>query len=46
MAQEGGYINIGRFNTQLDITKPLYLRVERSDANEQVYYHYFLVEIY
>ena len=45
-AQEGGYINTGRFNTQLDITKPLYLRVERSDANEQLYYHYFLVEIY
>ena len=45
-AEEGGYINTGRFNTQLDITKPLYLRVERNHAPEQYYFHYFLVEIY
>ena len=46
-AQEGGYINTGRFNTQLDITKPLYLRVDRdNNDNEQYYFHYFLVEIY
>ena len=45
-AQEGGYINTGRFNTQLDITKPLYLRVDRNNANEEYYYYYFLVEIY
>ena len=45
-AQEGGYINTGRFNTQLDITKPLYLRVDRQDPSEQYYYHYFLVEIF
>ena len=45
-AQEGGYINTGRFNTQLDITKPLYLHVDRGGAHEQYYFHYFLVEIY
>ena len=45
-AQEGGYINTGRFNTQLDITKPLYLRVYRDQAPEEYYFHYFLVEIY
>ena len=45
-AQDGGYINTGRFNTQLDITKPLYLRVDRGDAAEQYYFRYFLVEIY
>ena len=45
-AQEGGYINTGRFNTQLDITKPLYFRVDRQDATEEYYFHYFLVEIY
>ena len=45
-AQEGGYINTGRFNTQLDITKPLYLRVDRDQASEEYYFHYFLVEIY
>ena len=45
-AQEGGYINTGRFNTQLDITKPLYLHVDRHSASEEYYFHYFLVEIY
>ena len=36
--QEGEYINTGRFNTQLDITKPLYLRVDRdNNANEEYY---------
>ena len=45
-AQEGGYINTGRFNTQLDITKPLYLHVQRKEGPEQYYFHYFLVEIY
>ena len=45
-AQEGGYINTGRFNTQLDITKPLYLRVDRQTSSEVYYFRYFLVEIY
>ena len=45
-AQEGGYINTGRFNTQLDTSKPLYLRMYRFDAVEQYYFNYFDVEIY
>ena len=45
-AQEGGYINTGRFDTQLDISKPLYLRMYRSNAVEQYYFNYFDVEIY
>ena len=45
-AQEGGYINTAQFNTQLDITKPLYLHVDRDASNGQYYYHYFRVEIY
>ena len=44
-AQEGGYINTGTFNAQIDITKPLFLTVERSHAYEEYYFHYFKVEI-
>ena len=45
-AQEGGYINTGTFNSQIDITKPLFLIVKRSGATEQYYFHYFMVEIH
>ena len=45
-AQEGGYINTGKFNSQIDITKPLFLTAERDNHNEEIYYHYFKVEIY
>ena len=45
-AQQGGYINTGTFNSQIDITKPLFLTVKRSQAREQYYFHYFMVEIY
>lgn len=46
-AQLGGYINTGTFRSQIDITKPLFLVVKRSNAGaEQYYYHYFMVEIY
>ena len=45
-AQEGGYVNTGRFNNQIDTTKPLLLRVWRDHAVEQYFIHYFKVEIY
>ena len=45
-AQEGGYINTGRFNAQIDMTKPLYLCVNRENPLEQYNFHYFMVEIY
>ena len=41
-AQEGGYIT---FNAQIDIAKPLFLTVRRENANEQLYFHYFKVEL-
>ena len=45
-AQEGGYINTATFNSQIDITKPLFLTVKRDHATELYYFHYFKVEIY
>ena len=45
-AQEGGYINTATFNSQIDVTKPLFLSVRRADAYEMYYFHYFKVEIY
>ena len=45
-AQEGGYVNTGRFNDQIDTAKPLLLRVLREDAGEQYFIHYLKVEIY
>ena len=44
-AQEGGYINTGIFNPQIDITKPLFLIVEGAEQDESYYFHYFRVEI-
>ena len=44
-AQEGGYINTGRFNLQLDVTKPLFLQVLRHNQAEQYSIFYLLVEI-
>ena len=45
-AQEGGYVNTGRFNDQIDTTKPLLLRVQRGDAGEQYFIRYLRVEIH
>ena len=43
-AQQGGYINTGRFNAQVDITKPLFLQMDRKDAAEEYSFFYILVE--
>ena len=45
-AQEGGYVNTGRFNDQIDTTKPLLLRVQRGDVGEQYFIRYLRVEIH
>ena len=45
-AQQGGYINTGTFSFQLDITKPLFLRVHREQPHEEMFFHYFRVEIF
>ena len=45
-AQEGGYINTGTFNSQIDTSKPLFLRAHRRDTGEQFFVHYLGIEIY
>ena len=45
-AQEGGYIGTGTFATQIDTSKPLFLRLLRNNAPEQYYIYYVNVDIY
>ena len=45
-AQQGGYINTGTFNDQVDTNQPLYLVVNRQNAPEEYYFHYLDVQIY
>ena len=44
-AQDGGYVNIGTFSSQLDTSKGISLLVNRNNAGETYYYYYFLIEI-
>ena len=44
-AQDGGYVNVGRFNEELDTSKGVNLLVKRADAPETYRYYYFLAEI-
>ena len=43
-AQDGGYLNVGTFNKQVDPTKGLSLVLYRHSAPEQYKFSYFLVE--
>ena len=43
-AHDGGYVNVGTFNHQLDLSKEISLIVRRSDYSERYYFYYFLVE--
>lgn len=45
-AQQGGYVNPGRFNNQLDISKGLDLVIQRDHKGETYNYYYFIVEIF
>jgi len=42
---DGGYVNIARFSSQLDITKGLSLQVNRDTSSERYKIYYFIVEI-
>ena len=44
-AQDGGYLNVGTFNKQVDPTTGLSLVIQRTDAGEQYKFRYFLVEV-
>ena len=44
-AQDGGYLNVGTFNNQVDPTNGLNLEVYRQHAPEQYKFSYSLVEI-
>ena len=44
-AQDGGYLNVGTFNKQVDTTNGINLVIQRSGANEQYQFNYFLIEI-
>ena len=43
-AQEGGYLNTGTFNNKIDPEKPVFVRVFRHHAFEQVFIRYLKVE--
>ena len=45
-AQEGGFIETGVFNSQIDITQPLVLIVTGAERDETYFYHYFKVDIF
>ena len=44
-AQDGGYLNVGTFNKQVDPTNGLSLVVYREHAPEQYQFKYFLIEL-
>ena len=45
-AQDGGIINTGTFDSQVDTAKPLFLHLVRHNAAEQYYLHYLNIEVY
>jgi len=44
-SQDGGYLNVGTFNKQVDPTRGLSFQINRSDAIEQYQFYYVLIEI-
>ena len=44
-AQDGGYLNVGTFNKQVDPTNGLSLVVYRNHAAENYQFRFFLIEI-
>jgi len=44
-AQNGGYVNVDTFNSQLDLSLGVSLRLRMNEAREDIRYYYFLVEI-
>ena len=45
-AQQGGYVNVGIFNNQLDPSRGIKLQIKRDSTNEDYRFYYFLVEIF
>ena len=46
-AQQGGYVNVGIFNDQLDLSRGINLVILRgNDPHEDFLFYYFLVEIF
>ena len=45
-AQDDGYINTGEFYSAVDLTEPLYLRVDRSGEDDEYHFYYFMIEIF
>ena len=45
-AQRGGFVNVGIFNSQLDLSRGIKLQIRRDSRNEDYRFYYFLVEIF
>ena len=45
-AQQGGYVNVGIFNNQLDLSRGINLQIRKEDSREDYLFYYFLVEIF
>ena len=46
-AQQGGYVNVGIFNNQLDLSSGINFQINRDDKiHEDFLFYYFLVEIF
>ena len=44
--QQGGYVNVGIFNDQLDLSRGINLQIRKEDSPEDYLFYYFLVEIF
>ena len=45
-AIHGGYVNVGIFNNQLDLSRGINLQIRHDGTHEDYRYYYFLVEIF
>ena len=45
-AIHGGYVNVGIFNNQLDLSRGIKLQLRQYETDEDFRYYYFLVEIF
>ena len=44
-AIHGGYVNVGIFNNQLDLSRGINLQIQKHSTSEDYLFYYFLVEI-
>ena len=45
-AQQGGYVNVGIFNNQLELSRGINLQIRKEDSREDYLFYYLLVEIF